>query len=368
MRPVQPFLFVLLAGLLALSGCGRGELSRFDGQTVGAPPPVPPREVKLTFVGSSTVAPFSTTVAEQFGAATRFPTPIVEVTGTGGGFKIFCEGYGAATASVANASRPIKASEIRLCRENGVTGIVEVQIGYDGIVLANAKDAPVFDFTKAEIFLGLAAEVPDETGRLVPNPYQRWSQVDARLPDVEIRVFGPPPTSGTRDAFIEIAMDGGAAELVKAHGLEGEAASAIIEAGKTLRGDGGWIDAGENDTAIIQNLIKNKAALGVLGFSFLEQNGDRVKAARVNGVDPTFEAIASGEYKVSRSLFMYVKKQNVGLVPGLVEFLGELTDDGTWGPEGYLAEKGLIPLPAERRQSSRAHALALEEMDTSGVK
>ncbi len=365
----NPFGRIILgcaALLLAACGDASGSMSRFDGQPVPPPPPLPSSSAKLKFVGSSTVSPFSTTVAEQFGAATRFDTPIVETTGTGGGFKIFCQGVGADTASISNASRPIKASEVRDCLKNGVTDLVEVKIGYDGIVFANASDAPIFDLTKEEIFLGLAARVPGPDGVLIANPYMRWSEVNANLPDVEIKVFGPPPTSGTRDAFVEIAMEGGAHEMAVRLGLEGDAAAALTEAARTLRSDGAWIDAGENDASIIQTLIKNKGAIGVLGFSFLEQNGDRVKAARVNNVDPSFEAIAAGDYKVARSMYLYVKSQNVGLVPGLIEFIEEFTRETTWGPEGYLADKGLIPLPADARRSVREDALALKKMDLSG--
>lgn len=359
-------LAILAAIWLAACGSGDTDLSRFDGEAVGAPPALPSSAAKLVFVGSSTVSPFSTTVAEQFGAATRFRTPIVETTGTGGGFKLFCEGIGPDTPSISNASRTIKATEMSICRENGVTEIVEVPIGFDGIVLANATDAPVFSLTKAQIFQGLAARLPDENGELVDNPNKTWSDIDASLPDLEIKVFGPPPTSGTRDAFMEIAMELGAKEYVKEMGFEGELAEAVEKAGTLLRSDGAWIDAGENDASIIQTLIKNKGALGVLGFSFLEQNADRVKAAKVNGISPTFEAIASGEYKVSRSMYIYVKKANVGLVPGLVEFVDEFTSEGTWGPTGYLVEKGLIPLPEARRAEVRQKALSLETMQPKG--
>lgn len=359
---------IILAGFsLLLAACGgEQDLSRFDGQKVAPPPALPSSAAKLTFVGSSTVSPFSTTVAEQFGAATRFRTPVVETTGTGGGFQLFCEGIGPKTPSVSNASRPIKPSEIEVCLENGVSEIVEVPIGFDGIVLANATDAPTFSLSKEQIFMGLASRVPGEDGSLIANPHETWDDVDPSLPDLEIKVFGPPPTSGTRDAFMEIAMELGAEEAVKARGLTGDAADAVISAADLLRTDGAWIDAGENDASIIQTLIKNKGALGVLGFSFLEQNADRVKAAKINGVDPTFEAIASGDYKVSRSMYLYVKKANVGLVPGLVEFIDEFTSEGTWGPTGYLIDKGLIPLPENRRKDVRKRALALETMDLGG--
>jgi phosphate transport system substrate-binding protein len=363
--------FWVAAGLAAnLAACGApvSDLAKFNGQPVAEAPVLPAQEKALRFAGSSTVFPFSSTVAEQFGAATRFPTPNVESIGTGGGLAEFCKGVGPDTMSIANASRPIKKTEVANCLENGVTDILEMPIGFDGIVLANAVGAPDFNLTKSEIFLALAREVPDATGTLVTNPYKTWDQINPSLPDTDIRVLGPPPTSGTRDAFVEIAMDGGAHETVERLGLTSDAAKAVIAASKSMRGDGAWIDAGENDTSIIQTLIKNRQALGVLGFSFLEQNGDRVKAARVNGVDPSFDAIASGEYKVSRSMYLYIKLANVALVPGIPEFLAEFTKESTWGPEGYLADKGLIPLPAERRAEVRERTLALRPMDLSAFR
>lgn len=358
----------VLAGALVACGAPVSDLARFNGQVVEPAPALPSQDKALRFAGSSTVFPFSATVAEQFGAATRFATPNVESIGTGGGLAEFCKGLGPETMSIANASRPIKASEVKNCIANGVTAITEVPIGFDGIVLANTIGAPDFNLTKAEIFLALARTVPGPNGAMVDNPYRSWDQINPSLPDIEIRVMGPPPTSGTRDAFVEIAMEGGAHETVTALGLTGDAEKAVLAAAKSMRGDGAWIDAGENDTAIIQTLIKNRQALGVLGFSFLEQNGDRVKAARINGVDPSFEAIASGEYKVSRSMYLYVKVANAALVPGIREFLDEFTKDTTWGPEGYLADKGLIPLPEQRRADVRARALALEPMDLSGYR
>lgn len=355
----------LLCGLaLGLSACGPSPLAEFEGQDIPPPPPVGRAEM-IKIVGSSTVAPFSTTVAEQFGAATRHNTPVVETTGTGGGFKSFCQGIGPDTPSIANASRLVKPSELALCARAGVTEIVEVKIGYDGIVLANARSGPDFDITKAEIYRALADELPDGAGGWQANPHRSWVDVADHLPDEPILVSGPPPTSGTRDAFVEIAMEAGALALPELAALKETAPDAFEARAHTIRTDGRWIDSGENDTAIIQTLIKNPAALGVLGFSFLDQNGDRVKAARVAGVEPTFEAIAAGDYKVSRSLFFYVKRQNAGLVPGLADFVDAFTEEDAWGPTGYLAEKGLIPLPEDERAAVRAQAVALDVMALS---
>ncbi|MEL6568338.1 MAG: substrate-binding domain-containing protein [Pseudomonadota bacterium] len=348
-----------------LSACGDSGLSRFDGESVPPPPPLGQAD-RIRIVGSSTVSPFATTVAEQFGASTRYATPIVETTGTGGGFKAFCNGIGPEEPSISNASRRVKPSEIALCREAGVTELVEVKIGYDGIVLATGKEAPDFDLTKEQIWRALAVEIPDGQGGWKPNDTARWSDIDAALPDLPIRVSGPPPTSGTRDAFVEIAMEYGAEEVPEMLALEEADPDAFSRRATTIRTDGAWVDSGENDTAIIQTLINNPNVVGVLGFSSAEQNGDRVKAARINGVVPTFDAIASGDYKISRSMYFYIKAQNVDLVPGLMAYVSSFTDDDAWGPMGYLAEKGLIPLPAAERNAVREHALGLVMLATDG--
>ena len=358
----------VLLGFFAflLAACGDSGLSRFDGEPIPAPPPLGEAD-RIRIVGSSTVSPFATTVAEQFGASTRFSTPIVETTGTGGGFKAFCSGVGPVEPSISNASRRVKPSEIALCVEAGITELVEVKIGYDGIVLATGKDSPDFDLTKEQIWRALAVEIPDGQGGWKRNDIERWSEIDPALPDLPIRVSGPPPTSGTRDAFVEIAMETGAKEVPEMAALEETDPDAFDRRATTVRTDGAWVDSGENDTAIIQTLINNPNVVGVLGFSSAEQNGDRVKAARVNGIYPTFEAITSGEYKVSRSMYFYIKVQNVPLVPGLMEYVSAFTDDDAWGPTGYLAEKGLIPLPADERARVRAHAMDLVVMDTDAA-
>lgn len=350
--------WILGVAALALSACGDSGLSRFDGEAVVPPPPLGQAD-RIRIVGSSTVAPFSTTVAEQFGASTRFATPIVETTGTGGGFKAFCAGIGPEQPSIANASRRVKPSELALCAEAGVSELVEVKIGFDGIVLASGKAAPDFDLSKEEIYRALAAELPDGNGGWVANPNMRWSDVSGDLPDLPIRVSGPPPTSGTRDAFVEIAMEKGALALPQLAALAETDGDEFERRAHNVRFDGAWVDSGENDTAIIQTLLKNPNAVGVLGFSSAEQNGDRIKAARIGGVYPTFENIASGDYQVSRSMYFYVKRQNVPLVPGLVEFIAAFTNDDAWGPQGYLAEKGLIPMPAAERERVRQHAADL---------
>lgn len=317
------------------------------------------REIRI--VGSSTVFPFTTTVAEQFGANSSFPTPIVEGTGSGAGIKLFCSGVGESFPDITGSSRRLKGSEYDLCRANGVTDIVEVMIGFDGIVLANAKRAEAFDLTPAEIFLALAREIP-VNGRLVPNPNQRWTDISADLPDLPIQVFGPPPSSGTRDAFLELAMEAGARSLPALREIEEDDSRLFVEIAHAIREDGRWIDAGENDGAIVQRLAKNPEALGVFGFSFLIQNEDRVRGAKVDGIAPTFDAIAGGDYEISRSMFIYLKKAHVGVVAGLAEFISAFTDERAWGDEGYLIDKGLIPLPVAQRISMAQSARSLAPM------
>jgi phosphate transport system substrate-binding protein len=304
----------------------------------------------VSIVGSSTVYPFATVVAEHFGRSTRFRTPKVESTGSGGGLKLLCAGVGVQHPDIANSSRRITRNELENCRGNGVAEVVEVEFGYDGIVLANALRAPLYELTRAQIFLALAKSVPDprESSRLITNPYRQWSDIDPALPAVRIEVLGPPPTSGTRDAFLELVMDVGCAEQPAIAALTGADRQAACHG---MREDGAFIEAGENDNLIVQKLEANPSALGIFGYSFLEQNQDKVQAALVEGVAPDFENIAEGRYAVSRPLYFYVKKAHVGVIPGFTEFLKEFTSDGAFGDFGYLSDKGLIPLPeAERRR------------------
>lgn len=313
---------------------------------------------KIKIVGSSTVAPFSTTVAEQFGAISEHPAPIVETTGTGGGFKAFCNAIGPDAPSIVNASRKIKDSERSLCAEAGVTDPVEVKIGYDGIVIANAKGGPELNLTKTEIYRALAANLPDGAGGWVKNPNRTWRDLNPDLPNMRILVSGPPPTSGTRDAFVEIALENGALEFPQMMALRDRDIEQFRARAHEIRNDGAWIDSGENDSSIINALLRNEDAVGVLGYSFLEQNLDRVKAAKISGVSPSFENIISGEYGVSRSMYFYVKRENLPLVPGLTDYVTEFTEEDAWGPDGYLADKGLIPLLIEERTRVRSEALS----------
>ena len=311
----------------------------------------------ISIVGSSTVYPFATVVAEQFGKTTDFKTPKIESTGSGGGLKLFCAGVGVEHPDITNASRRIKKSEVEKCAGNGVDEIIEVKIGYDGIVFANSRQAEPIEISRQQIFLALAKEVPDPAGgeALVPNPYMKWSDVDASLPDVKIEVLGPPPTSGTRDAFAELALEGGCKKFDWIKAMKKSDKKRYKAICHTVREDGGYVEAGENDNLIVQKLDANPAAFGVFGYSFLDQNGDKLQGATVDGVEPTFENIADQSYPVSRPLYFYVKKAHVGTIPGIEEYLAEFTSDKAWGAEGYLADKGMIPMPdAERMQFGNA--------------
>jgi phosphate transport system substrate-binding protein len=314
---------------------------------------------QLHIVGSSTVYPFSTAVAEEFGKSGKFKTPIVESTGSGGGLKLFCAGVGEDTPDIANASRKIKDSEIETCKTNGVTSITEVTVGYDGIVLANSKKHGRYELTVKDLWLGLAKEVPVD-GKLVANPYQTWKDVNSALPADKIEVLGPPPTSGTRDAFVELVMEKGCEDFAEIKAIADKKAKAAACA--SIREDGAYVDAGENDNLIVQKLEANPTALGIFGYSYLEQNEDKLQGSVMDGVEPTFDNIVSGQYEVSRLLYFYVKNQHEGQVPGIREYIAEFTSDKAAGEEGYLADKGMIPLPADMLKKVQQSAVALTPM------
>ena len=307
-------------------------------------------------VGSSTVYPFATVVAERFGRSSEFKTPKIESTGSGGGLKLFCDGVGVDHPDITNSSRAIKQSELDTCAAHGVTEIVEVRIGYDGIVFANAIGAETMKLSRADIFLALAKEVPGEAeGKLIENPYTTWADVNPNLPAIRIEVLGPPPTSGTRDAFVELAMEGGCKATPWIAALKSSDKNRYKAVCHTIREDGAFVEAGENDNLIVQKLQANPSAFGIFGFSFLDQNMEKVKGSLVDGVAPTFDAIADGDYPVSRPLFFYVKKAHVDVIPGLRGYLREFTSERAWGEEGYLSDRGLIPMPdVERRNIAAA--------------
>ena len=320
---------------------------------------------QIRVVGSSTVYPFTTAVAEQFGKSGAGKTPVVESTGTGGGFKLFCAGVGVAHPDVSNASRRIKKSEFEDCTKNGVDGIIEVKIGFDGITITQSKAGPALKVTMGQVFLALADQVPGADGKLVANPNKTWSDIDKSLPNIKIEVLGPPPTSGTRDAFHELFIQVGADEIPALQALKKEDRKAFDKAWKSLRRDGAYVEAGENDNVIVAKLEANKNAFGVFGYSFLEENASKLRGATIEGVEPSFEAIASGKYKGSRPLFVYFKKQHIGVVPGLDKFIAEYVSEKAMGKEGYLSRKGLVPLPTADADVVRKAALAQATL-TSG--
>ncbi|GAA5173474.1 PstS family phosphate ABC transporter substrate-binding protein [Modicisalibacter zincidurans] len=312
---------------------------------------------QLRIVGSSTIYPFASYVVEEFGATTDYQTPVIESTGSGGGLKLFCEGVGEDTPDITNASRRIKTSEFERCQQNGVTDITEAVIGYDGIAFAESSSNEPIDLSREQIFLALAAKVPQD-GKLVDNPYQKWSDIDPSLPDREISVYGPPTTSGTRDAFEELVMEA-ASEDMSAYGGDGYT---------DIRSDGAYIDAGENDNLIVKRLAEDTKAFGIFGYSFLEENTDTLIGASIDGVAPTPDAISSGEYPVSRSLFFYIKNQHAESVPAMYEYANLFMTEKMIGPMGYLKGLGLIPLPEEMRSEQRQAVESQEKLELADLK
>lgn len=313
---------------------------------------------QIRAVGSSTVYPFVTIAAETFGQGGKFKTPVVESTGTGGGFKLFCAGVGTDTPDLSNASRPIKQSEKDLCTKNGVTSITELAIGYDGIVLANSLSGPKMDLTKKDIFLALARQVPKD-GKMVPNFYTKWNEVNPKLPAQAIEVYGPPPTSGTRDAFVELVMEKACEEIAEIKAAMPDE-KARKESCKLIREDGKYVEAGEDDNLIINKLTANPNALGIFGYSFLAANSGKVRGNTVDGVAPDYANIENGKYTVSRSMYVYVKNQHIGKIPGLAEFMKELTSSAAIGKQGYLVQRGLLPLHDAGLKKSQVAAASLK--------
>lgn len=313
---------------------------------------------QIRAVGSSTVYPFTTAVAEQFGKQGAFKTPVVESTGTGGGIKLFCAGLGPDTADVVNASRKIKDSELETCVGNGVTDVVEVKIGYDGIVLATAKGAAPMPLTRDQFWRAVAKDVVVD-GKLVPNPYKLWSDIDPSLPKQAIAVFGPAPNHGTRDAVVELIFEPACNKVAEIKALDKDAKKAACQ---TVRTDGAWTEVSDSYNVVLQKLQSSPQAVGVFGYSYLEQNQDKVQASPIDGVVPTYDGIADGSYPISRPLWLYIKGQHVGQIPGLKEFLTEYTSEKAWGDEGYLADKGLIAMPKGERTEWAQKASAMTPM------
>ena len=319
----------------------------------------------ISIVGSSTLYPFSALVAERFGVDSDFPTPRVESTGSGSGIRLFCKGVGERTPDIINASRPMKSSEFKQCNENGVTDIVEVPVGYDGIALLIKGAETSLNFSLGDIFLALARKVPDPSGadRVVENPYKKWNQVNATLPDSRIEVYGPPPSSGTRDAFVELGMEVGCRTFPWLEKMRKSDKNRFQQICHSLREDGHFIEAGENDNLLLQKVQANPGTLGIVGYSYLEANKGAVAGASIDRIKPEYDLISSGVYLLSRTLYFYVKKAHIGLIPGIEDFIAEFTSERSWGDDGYMAEKGLIALPQEQRRQIKARVNALQIME-----
>lgn len=315
---------------------------------------------QIQIVGSSTVFPYTQAVAERFAANTGGVAPVVESTGTGGGMQIFCQGLGTDFADITGASRAMKASEWDLCAQNGVTNVTEILLGYDGLSMAVSQKGEAVDLSKAQLFAALAAEV-EVDGEVVANPHQKWSEIDPSLPDIPIMVYGPPPTSGTRDAWIELVMVEGCGKFPAIGALGKERMAEVCQ---RMRTDGPFIEAGENDNLIVQRLTSDPNAYGIFGYSFLYENQDQLKAVEIAGVAPNAATIESGEYSVSRPLFLYVKNDHRGVVPGLQEFIEEYVSEDAMGPGGYLSERGLIPLPEDKLKQTQEAAIKAAPMET----
>ena len=307
---------------------------------------------QIAIVGSSTVFPFAKLVAERFSAQSGFDAPRLESTGTGGGMKLFCEGVGAGTPDIANASRRMKATELEMCLENGVDEVVEVQVGIDGIAIAQANGGQAMALTPKQVYEAIA-ENPYGT----KNTAENWSDIDASLPTIPISVYGPPSTSGTRDALTELIMEVGCVSDPAVAALKESDEERFDAICHDVRADGAYIDAGENDNLIVQKLVANPNSVGIFGYSFLEENSDSVRGISMGGVMPTYDAIASGEYPGARPLYIYVKKAHIGVIPGLQEFVQAFVEAG--GAEGYLSKIGLISVPDDVRTAMEAAASAL---------
>jgi phosphate transport system substrate-binding protein len=327
----------------------------------GAPALAQSARDQIRVVGSSTVFPFTSAVSEQFGRGGQFRAPIVESIGTGAGIRAFCAGVGVTQPDIANASRRMTAGEFKSCQTNGVTDIVELKIGFDGIVMATRRGSPQIAFTREHIWRALAREVP-VNGQWVRNPYQTWNQVDPALPNLAIEAMGPPPTSGTRDSFNELVLLAGCANVPEVRAISD--ATERNRRCQQMREDGKFVEAGENDNLIVQRLSSGApGAFGIFGYSFLDQNRDRIEGKSVDGVAPTFENIASARYPIARSMFVYMKKAHVGVIPGLREFMTEYASERAVGERGYLATRGLITLPQADREAQRVNLQGMTNLN-----
>ena len=318
----------------------------------------------LSLAGSSTVLPFARIIAEQLGKNPNFKTPVVESGGSSVGKKGVCDGVGTKFIDIGNASSRMKTKELAYCEKNGVK-LTEIKVGYDGIVVANSKKGKVLNISKADLGKALTAKVAIN-GKMVDNPYKKWSDINTSLPNVEIRVYGPPTTSGTRASYAEMVNEKGYCKK------DAEAKSALKAAGmkakkcRAMRTDGAFIEAGEQDNLIVQKLNEDTTAYGIFGFSYLDQNSDTLQGAVISKTAPTFENIAGNNYSVSRALYYYVKHQHIGVVPGIKEYMTEWTKH--WGDEGALSDAGMIPMPKAERAKYKAAMTNLPILTAADLK
>lgn len=318
----------------------------------------------LSLAGSSTVLPFARIIAEQLGKNPNFKTPVVESGGSSVGKKGVCDGVGTKFIDIGNASSRMKTKELAYCEKNGVK-LTEIKVGYDGIVVANSKKGKVLNISKADLGKALTAKVAIN-GKMVDNPYKKWSEINPSLPNVEIRVYGPPTTSGTRASYAEMVNEKGYCKK------DDEAKAALKAAGmkakkcRAMRTDGAFIEAGEQDNLIVQKLNEDITAYGIFGFSYLDQNSDTLQGAVISKTAPTFENIASNNYSVSRALYYYVKHQHIGVVPGIKEYMAEWTKH--WGDEGALSDAGMIPMPKSERAKYKSAMTNLPVLTAADLK
>lgn len=319
---------------------------------------------QMRAVGSSTVYPFAKAVAERVARANpRLGTPIIESTGTGAGFKLFCAGVGERFPDIENASRRIKASEAKQCASNGVSKVTEIQVGLDGVALATARNTPIAGITQRDLYMAIA-----KTPFGKPNRARTWKDVNGKLPAIAIRVYGPPPTSGTRDALGELLMTPGCESnaAMKALKKSNEAKHKAVCTG--IREDGAYVEAGENDNLIVQKLAANPGTIGIFGYSYLEENAGKVKGLQVNGVAPTYATISSFKYPGARPLYIYVKNAHVAAIPAIRAFVAEFTKESAIGPKGYLLQHGLVAAPNAIRARSQVAARSLAPLNLASIK
>lgn len=319
----------------------------------------------VSIAGSSTVLPFATIVAEQVGTNPSYKTPVVESGGSSVGKKGVCQGIGTEYIDIGNASSRMKSKELEYCTNNGIA-VTEIKVGYDGIVVANAKGGVRLEISKSDLGKALTAKVPDENGNFIDNPYTHWNQINPDLPNIPIRVMGPPTTSGTRASFVEMVNEKGYCKKDPAAKAALKAAGEKAKVCRAMRIDGAYIEAGEQDNLIVQKLQEDTGTYGIFGFSYLDQNSDVLEGAIVDGGEPTFEAIADGDYSISRSLFFYVKHAHVGVVPGVDVYMKEWQKH--WGEDGMLADAGMIPLPEAEMEEMIARMVNLPALTQEDLK